>query len=159
MKTEKLAHWAEIVSSFVVVITLIFLIHEVQRNTTALERQAEMDRAAAWTSPFFEAPELASIMAKIKTVDGSDPFPEALVERYGLTYEEADLWSRLLWGEWLGIDADFEALGPEEVEVAIRSALISKDNQLFWETLGPLWEGSDFGAYVDSIAVALETDS
>ena len=159
MKTEKLAHWAEIVSSFVVVITLIFLIHEVQRNTTALDRQAEMDRLAATTTPFFEAPELASIIVKIKAVDGLDEIPEALMDRYDLSHEEAELWSRVLYRTWFGLEADFEALGPEEVEGSMRIALHSKDHQLYWETLGHYWEGTDFGAFVSSIEAEVESES
>jgi hypothetical protein len=159
MKTEKLAHWAEIISSLVVVITLVFLIGEVQRNTTALERQAEMDRNSSLTLPFFEAPELASIIAKIKEVDGPDPLPEALVERYGLTYEEADLWSRMMYGMWFGLETDFNALGPEEAEMLLRTLLSTPDNQLYWETLGPVYSNAEFRAFVDSLAAEVQTDS
>jgi hypothetical protein len=159
MKTEKLAHWAEIISSLVVVITLIFLIHEVQRNTTALERQSEMDRNASLTTPFFEAPELSSVMAKIKAVDGPDPLPQALMERYGLTYEEADLWGRLMYGMWFGVEADFDALGPEEVEDMLRTLFSTADNRLFWETLRDHFSNSQFVSFVDSIAAETQTDS
>jgi hypothetical protein len=155
MKTEKLAHWAEIISSLVVVITLIFLINEVQRNTMALERQAAMDRNASITAPFFEAPELASIIAKIKTVDGPDPFPEALMARYGLTYEEADLWGRMMYGMWLGMEADYHALGPEEVEPRLRSLLSTGDNQLYWETMRTRYVNSHFVSFVDSLAAEI----
>ena len=65
MKTERSAHWAEIISSLVVVVTLIFLIHEVQGNTRALERQSELDQATALSDPFFEAPELASVLLQV----------------------------------------------------------------------------------------------
>jgi hypothetical protein len=159
MKTEKLAQWAEIISSLVVVITLLFLIHEVQRNTRALERQAEMDRNASVTTPFFEAPELASIAEKIKAVDGPDELPEALMDRYGLSYTEAELWSRVLYGMWFGMEADFDALGPEEVEGPMRTTLHSTDHQLYWETMGPYWEGTDFGAFVDAIAAEVKSGS
>jgi len=159
MKTEKLAHWAEIISSFVVVVTLIFLIHEVQRNTTALERQAEMDRNASFTSPFFEAPELSSIMAQIKAVDGPDPLPQALVARYGLTYEEADLWGRMMFGMWFGMETDFDALGREEVERLLRSLLSTADNQLYWETLGQGYSNPEFRTFVDSIAAEVGAES
>jgi hypothetical protein len=159
MKTEKLAHWAEIISSLVVVITLVFLINEVQRNTKALERQSEMDRTAAISDPFFEAPELASVIAKIKEVDGLDLFPEALTDRYDLSYEEAELWSRLIYRMWGGFEADFETLGPEEVEGTVRFLLRTPDNRMYWETAGPDFSGPEFRAFVDSIAAEIESGS
>ena len=104
MNTEKLAHWAETISSLAVVVTLIFLVHEVQRNTGALERQAPVDRAAAFNAPFFEATELASVLAKIKEVDGTEMVPSATSERHGLEMNEAILWDRHLWQVWTGLE-------------------------------------------------------
>ncbi len=159
MKTEKLAHWAEIISSLVVVVTLIFLIHEVQRNTKALERQASLERAADLTTPFFEAPELASILAKIKEVDGADPFPQALAERYDLTPAEAALWDRHLGQVWSGMEIDFYlGVEPGNVRRILRLLLSAPENQLRWEMMAP-YSGADFRAFVDSIATEIQTDS
>jgi len=88
MTLEKWAHWAEIVSSIAVVATLLFLVQEIRGNTQALERQITMDRVSAVNTPFFTAPELASVIVKIKAVDGALPGPKAYAERYGLTPEE-----------------------------------------------------------------------
>jgi len=102
---------------------------------------------------------LSSIVAQIKAVDGPDPLPQALVERYGLTYEEADLWGRVLFGMWLGMEADFDAIGREEVEVLLRTLLSTADNQLYWETLGPGYSDPDFRTFVDSMAAEVGAES
>jgi len=159
MKTEKLAQWAEIISSLVVVITLIFLINEVQRNTNALERQADMDRAAIFNGPFFEAPELAVVLAKIKEVDGRDGYPLALSERYGLTSAEAILWDRHIWQVWSGLEADFYRIGASsEVGRTIQLLLRFPDHQLYWLEAGQSHK-PEFVAFVNSLAVEVETDS
>jgi len=159
MKTEKLAHWAEIISSLAVVVTLVFLVHEVQRNTRALERQADMDRAAVFNDPFFEAPELASVLAKIKVVDGPEGYPLALSENYGLTMPEAILWDRHVWQSWSGFEADFYRIGASsEVGGTIRFLLQFPDQGLYWSEAGQTHK-PEFGAFVDSIAAEIETGS
>lgn len=150
MKLEKFAQWAEIVASVAVILSLVFLIREVQDNTRAIERQADLDRAAALTAPFFEAPELAAVLDKIKGVDGADALPAALVERYGLTSAEAILWERHLWALWLGFQADFERSGPTgELASWVYSAMQTPDNQLYWELMKPAHTG--FVAFVEGV--------
>lgn len=152
MTLEKWAHWAEIVASGAVIVTLVVLVQEVRGNTRALERQADLDRAAALTTPFFEAPELASILAKIKSVDGADPVVQALSDRYGLTSEEAILWERHLWRVWLEHEADFSRTGPSgELQAWIKGALATPDNRLYWDLRGPA-SGPGFRALVDGLA-------
>ena len=154
MKLEQWAHWAEIIASIGVVVTLVVLVQEVRYNTLALERQADLDRAAALAEPFFEAPELASVLAKIKAVDGEDAFPDALIERYGLTPAEAILWDRHLRRVWLEHEADFDRSGPTpELAAWIRGTLSSPDNQLYWEIRGPS-SGAGFRAFVAEVTAA-----
>ena len=157
MKTEKLAHWAEIISGLVVIVTLIFLIQEIKDNTRAVQRQTDLDRAAAFTTPFFVAPELASVIAKIKEVDGADPLPEVYMEEYGLTHAEATLWERHLWFVWLGLEAEFEQNGEsEEVASSVSALLSTHDNELYWEVLGSSHD-TEFRTFVDALAAELET--
>lgn len=151
MKLAQWANWAEIVASLGVVVTLVVLIQEVRYNTLTLERQADLDRAATLAQPFFEAPELAAVLAKIKAVDGEDAFPRALMERYGLTSAEAILWDRHLRSIWLEHEADFERTGPTgELEAWIAGTLATSDNRLYWETMGPQ-SGPEFRAFVDYV--------
>ena len=155
MKLQEWANWSEIVASIAVIVTLVFLAQEVRNNTLALERQADLDRASALSDPFFEAPELAGVLAKIKAVDGEDPLPRALEERYGLTPEEAILWERHLRLVWLEHEADFSRTGPTpELEAWIAGTLAVPDNRLYWETMG-VHSGPDFRAFVDGVAARL----
>ncbi len=154
MKLQAWAHGAEIVASFAMVVTLVFLILEVEGNTRALEWRADLDRASALNTSFFSSPRLSSVLAKIKAVDGTDPLPRALTERYGLTPEEAVLWERHLWLIWLGHEADFGRRGwSEELAAWVGGTLETPDNRLYWEIKGP---DSDpgFRAHVDPLAEA-----
>lgn len=155
MKLQQWAHWSEIVASVAVVVTLVILVREVRGNTLALERQADLDRAAALTTPFFSASRLASVLARIKSVDGADPLPQAFMDRYGLTPEDAILWERHLWLVWLQHEADFERSGPSpKLEAWIGAALDTPDNVLYWQTLGR-YSGAEFRSFVNGIAAAL----
>jgi hypothetical protein len=152
MKLQQWAHWAEIVSSVAVVVTLVFLIQQVRGNTQALERRATLDRVSAVNAPFFSAPELASVLARIKSVDGALPGPRSYAERYGLTDEEAILWDRHLTLLWMGLEADFRhSGGTGEIAAWVRDLLASGDNRLYWEA-NSSWHGAGFRAFVDAVA-------
>jgi hypothetical protein len=155
MKLQQWAHWAEITASFAVVVTLILLIQEVQGNTRAIERQAALDRASALNSPFLDNAQLASVLAKIKAVDGQDPIPEAYVERYSLTQEEAIIWERHVWQVWSGFQADFLEGGPSEDLIRILQLLLQEpDHQLYWE-LAAQDHNPGFHTFVDGLVEGL----
>jgi hypothetical protein len=148
MKMERWTQWAEIAASLAVVVSLVFLIQQVRYNTAVLERQAVMDNAAAVNAPFVDESPLASIMAKIKAVDGPDEGVSALVDRYDLSYEEAVRWSRHLSLIWIGLEADFMASGPTpRLERGTRGLLQSKDHQVFWEFGAPQVADEEFREY------------
>lgn len=151
MKLEQWAHWAEIAATATVVVTLIFLVQEVRRNTLALERQAEVERAVAMTMPFFENPELADVLGKIKAVDGHDAIPRAFMDRYDLTPEEAILWERHLLLIWQGLEADYRAVGESPALTdMIRTLWCAPDNRLYLTAEEQLSEPA-FRDYVASL--------
>lgn len=77
---------------------------------------------------------MADILGKIKSVDGRDALPQALVEQYGLSYEEATVWERHLWLVWSGLEAEFILRGESEELRALVGALKSNpDNQTYLE--------------------------
>ena len=155
MKLQQWAHWAEITASFAVVVTLILLIQEVRGNTRAIERQASLDRASALNSPFLDNAQLASVLAKIKSVDGQDPIPQAFVERYSLTQEEAITWERHVWQVWSGFQADFLEGGASEDLVRILQLLLQEpDHQLYWE-LAAEDHDPGFHTFVDGLVEGL----
>jgi hypothetical protein len=90
----KLQNWtniAEITASVAVIISLLFLTHQVGENTSAIERQILLDRSSALTSPFLSDERLPAILSKIKAIDGADPMEQSFMDRYLLTYDEASI--------------------------------------------------------------------
>jgi len=156
VKLERWVNWAEITASLAVVVTVVLLIQEVRGNTEAIERKATLDRATAFNSPFFTNPQLPAVLAKIKAIDGLDPIPQALIERYKLTSEEAILWERHLASIWMGLQADYSMRGEsQELETTIRDLLTNPDCQLYWQhaTSTGGWHAgnTDFSNYVDRL--------
>jgi hypothetical protein len=153
VKTETWAHWAEIIASFAVVVTLVFLVAELRTTSKALERQAAVDRAEVLARVFVENPPLAATLAKIKAVDGMNPFPEALVQRYGLEPAEAISFARHVWEVWIGMAADYRLDGgTEELRGQILDLLSAPDQQLFWPIARESgYFGVEFVRYVDRV--------
>ena len=133
MKLQNWVRTAEITASVAVVVTLAFVAQEVRRNTLALERQAALERASAIASPFLGESGLPGVLAKIKAIDGLDPVPQAFVDQYGLSPEEAIIWERHLWLIWAGLEADFALTGgTPEITGLIGVLLSNPDNQTYY---------------------------
>lgn len=155
MKLEQWSHWAEIMASIAIFVSLIILVQEVRYNTLVLERQAVLDRAAAFNGSFLESSPLPGILTRIKTVDGFEPLEQALVERYDLTYEQAVQWGRHLSLLWTVLEADYRTKGPSDALGAIAYGLLgSPDNQLFWDNGAPQVVSGEFRQYVAAIRAA-----
>ena len=52
MKLERVAHWAEILGNFGVIVTLVLLALQIQDNTRTFRSQAIVERAAPLLEPF-----------------------------------------------------------------------------------------------------------
>lgn len=153
---QHVAQWAEIIASIAVVLSLVFIMREVQENTRAMQRQVDLDRSTALTSQFFEAPELATVMAKMKETDGLTPYAAALMERYGLTGGEAVLWERHMWGLWLGLEADFERSGRSpQLETWFVALTRNPDGRLYWEN--QIHSNPAFITYVEEVLASAES--
>lgn len=152
---QRWAHWAEIVASVAIVISLVFVVQEIRYNTKVLERQAVLDRAEAFDGPFLEDSPLPAILEKIKTVDGLEPVEQALVARYDLAYEEAIHWVRHLALIWTVLESDFRASGRTDDLDAVAYALLGHpDHQLYWDNGAPQVTSGPFRAYVAAIRQA-----
>lgn len=157
---EQAAHWAEIVASLAIIVSLVFLIQEVRYNNLILERQALMDRTAAFNSPFLQDSALASILARIKAVDGREPVEDALAERYDLSYEDAVRWNRHLSLLWTVLEAEYRSNGWSPIlEGTARTLLSSPDNRLFWEQGAPQVTSGGFRARVSEVARPLSAET
>ncbi len=149
----RLSDWAstaEIVSSIAVLATLIFLVVEVRTNTATLQRQVDLDQAARDTQ-MMDSPYLPGIIAKIKQVDVGtiEPAVQAFMDRYGLTFEEADRFSRFLRQNWLGYQADFY-FGETGIDEEIRGILMNPDQALWWEN-SKFYFDDEFIRHVDQL--------
>lgn len=152
---QQLAHWAEIVASVAVVVSLLFLVSEVRTNTRVLERQAVLDRTAAFNTAFLEGSALPTILTKIKAVDGFEPVEQALAARYDLDYQEAVRWTRHLAVLWTVLESDFRVNGPSPALEGIAWGLLgSADNQLYWDQGAPQVTSGEFRGYVAGLRAA-----
>lgn len=134
MRLEKWVPVAEVVASLSVVLTLLLLVIEVRANTAAIERETYVQRADRQYEPFLDPAAMPDIYAKIKAVDGPDVSVQVLMDRYGLSVEEAVIWAWYLGQNWRGREADFLYDGPSEsLEMSIRSLLAIPDNRAYWE--------------------------
>ena len=143
---------AEAAGIIAIIISLVVLIVEVRENTLATERQTAVDRAAAATAPFFES-DLASILAKIKAVDGEGaPHISAYMELYDLSHEEATLWDRHLWYLWEVLEAEYVAEGSsEKLDNQIMLLLINRDNQVYLDASINVRFSAEFGQHVAAL--------
>lgn len=153
MKTERWAHWAQIIASFAVVATAVFLVMELRTTRRALERQATVERAGVLLRPYVENPHLATILAKIKAVDGLEPNVEALMNTYGLTPEEAIIFDRHMWDGWFYILADYQQDGgSDQTRAFILDVMSAPDQQRFWSHAKEFdYFGEDFVRYVERV--------
>ncbi len=137
-----------------VVASMVFVGMEIRQNTTALRRDAALQRADALSAPFLSGDsQLPSILAKIKTVDGLDPTTAAFMDSYELSFEEAEVWSRYLSILWENLEADFVS-GGESIALENRIGLLvnSPDNQLFLDSGAEvLFSDTDFVRFVERL--------
>lgn len=134
MNKKSLALSIEMCANIAVVLSLILLIIGINKNTTAVKKQTELQRSEATLSPFFDPNILLSAYSKIKQVDGQEPAIAALQEYYKLTDKEAILWSRFLYRIWMQMQISYLAEGPsKELENNIYFLANIKDNQILLE--------------------------
>lgn len=154
MRLERVAHWAEIVANFGVIVTLVILILQVQENTQVLRSQAIASRAVPMFEPFVHEGPLPRILARIKEVDGPEPMVDALMERYSLSYADAASWSRHMSHVWTSLDAEYELVGGSEALAnRIRSLLQASDQAVWFENGGARRAVSlDFLAYIETVS-------
>ena len=151
MKLQDWAHGAEIFASFAVVVTLVVLSLEIRDNTRALDSQAIRDRSTALNAPYATSPKIPAILAKVKAIDGPEPGEQALIERYGLTYEEAGIWGRFVSQVLTDLEAEYVLSGEsQQLEERIQLLFSFPDVVLNWEYRVQL-SNQDFGKYVERV--------
>jgi len=153
MKLERAAHAVEISANVGVIVTLVLLMLQVRDNTRALEGQSILQRGAAFQEPFVSESEVPAVLAKIKAVDGPEPSVTAYMDRYGLTYEEAAIWTRHVWSVWTSLEAEYAVLGESpELSQKIRILLPFPDQEVWIESGGADWFNTPgFREYVERL--------
>lgn len=143
---------AELIGLTVLTVSVVVLIYEVRANTAAIAYQAKMDAFRAVADPFFESDALSQVLAKIKTVDGFPPPIPAYRERYGLTAEEAILWTRHMIVLWGGIESTYLAYGPSPTLAQNISILLTNpDNQIYVGQRAALTASEEFLDYIRDV--------
>ena len=96
-------------------------------------------------------PELLEAFEAIKEVDGWTAGMQAFMEQYDLEPAQAIAWTRFLIANWGGLEADYLTTGPsEQLRVRVYGLMTFPDNQLFWETHGPVFDQA-FITYVEGL--------
>jgi len=152
MKLQNWARWIEIIANLAVVASVLFLAVEIKKNTKAIEAQSISDRSSSINQPYVNSPLIPSILEKIKKMDGPEPSEYALMERYGLTYEEAGIWGRYLATILSGLEAEYLRDGPNmSLQERVQLLFLFPDIQLNWDTGHPQNQHSGFIDYVDKV--------
>jgi hypothetical protein len=86
-------------------------------------------------------------------VDGfAFSYNQPFVDRYGLSFEEAELWMRHISQVWVGLEADYSLEGPSSgVSVLVETFLARPEHQIFWEQAEFIITDPGFLAYVDDV--------
>lgn len=157
MRVERVAHWADVLGNFGVIVTLVLLIIQVQDNTQALRGQAIVERSAAFTDPFMADSDVPAVLAKIKAVDGPEPVVRAYMDEYNLTYEEGAIWLRHMLSLWTSLEAEYAVLGEsEELTSRIEIMLPFRDVELWFDNGGHLWLSTpQFREYIERVRAGI----
>ncbi|MBC2839849.1 hypothetical protein [Robiginitalea sp. SC105] len=153
MKLKKLVQWVELVANIAVVISVVYLSLEVQKNTKAIESQSIKDRSQRLNQPYINSPLIPSILAKIKQVDGPEPGEANLMNRYNLTYEEAAIYGRYTTEIMSGLEAEYIQAGPSQGLIErVQLLFLFPDIYIAWDNgYFPQIQSIEFKDYVSHI--------
>lgn len=109
MKSWRLANWAEVIETLVLVASAALLILEVRSNTQAVRLAAYAERSDRLVAPYLEVEGFSEVYGRIKAVDTEfvDPAVVAFTERYDLELDGALQWVRYLDGMWRDFQGQF----------------------------------------------------
>ena len=146
---DKLNQWLTLVANLAVLAGIIFLALEIQQNTSAINRQAGIERTSRIMEPYIH--DIPAIYEKVKAVDGEEPVIKAFENRYKLDTQEAVAWTAFLQTNWQAYESDFLHLGPSaELDAKVKYMWSFPDNQLLWAQLKNSFD-EEFAAHVDAL--------
>jgi hypothetical protein len=108
---EAIGAIGELGGSIVVLVSLLYIAIQVRDTKLGIERSARIERNNALSRTMLHTPEIASIVAKINEIDGSNVFVSEMVSTYDITTAESELYHRYLATAWRTLETDFVTLG------------------------------------------------
>ena len=146
----------ENVGSGVVLISLIYIAIQVRDTKTATERASRTERSNALSRTMLETPQLATIVAKVNAVDGSNSFVTEMCSTYGLTLAESELYFRYVSTNWRQLETDFLTMKDEDyVAIPVRVQLNIPSSRRFFEIQNRGFDNL-FVDYVDKLTSGLD---
>ena len=151
MRKHSLSEWAsiaEIVGAVGIIVSLLFVVHSINRNTAILEYNAESEFLDAWRTavqmPFYTNERLAEIQLKAHTGEDLSPV-------------EGKIWEtslRALFDTWAqGHSAFRTGVMSGQTWEAWNSAIFKMwDRERmgpFWEEMGHHWAETAFGQHIN----------
>jgi hypothetical protein len=139
---------SELVAAVAVILTLLYLARQIREGSESQVRGMRNRHEDAVSGDLIGSSDLARILTKIKDVDGHSPLVKAFVERYDLSYEDANRWVRYLMRMWFGMHTDYK-FGVSD-DAGIRAAFYYPDQALFWRHAKAAFS-ADFVAHVETL--------
>jgi len=148
MDSRNVKDWLEIIATLSVLAGILLLVQEIRLNTRAIAMQAQLDRSALMSEPFYQSQTLRTGIQKIRDVDGVWELESTMTEQYDLTAEEALVWSRHMIQLWDGIEATYYYADREAAEWYVQTFMSSRDSRIFVKHYG--FE-DEFDAFVRTV--------
>ena len=151
MKKLSLSNWAsiaEVVGAIGVIVSLLFVVQSINRNTAALATNAESEFLTAWRNavqiPFYTNERLAEIQLKVHTGQQLTPIESKMWENSLRAL--FDTWSQG-YGAYRNGVMDQESW--EQWDAAIFTLWERERMDEFWTNMGEHWSGTSFGEHVN----------
>jgi len=151
MKRLSLSDWAsiaEVVGAVGVIVSLLFVVQSINKNTAALATSAESEFLDAWRSavqiPFYTNERLAEIQLKVHTGQQLSPVEAKMWENSLRAL--FDTWSQGYGAYRTGVMAE-DAW--EEWDAAIFTLWERERMGEFWDEMGQHWAATAFGEHIN----------
>jgi len=146
MNTSKLADIAEITSSIAILVTLVFLVVQMQQNTEAILSQTRQALLASQQNELLARVTHPEIITNMVKTEALTPIESAQLHTWLTTALNSRLFT---WNQYQsGFVSDEQWANEEKVIVALFSPRTNRD---WWNKIGRVITVTEFATYVDNI--------
>jgi hypothetical protein len=152
IKKLSLSNWAsiaEVVGAIGVIVSLVFVVQSINRNTAAIHTNAEGDFLDAWREavqmPFYTNERLAEIQLKVHSDQQLTPVEAKMWENFLRAL--FDTWSQLYGAYNTGVMTE---QAWTEWDTAIFKLWERERMGEFWSEMGPFWASTGFGRHINA---------